>query len=474
MTDEFDILVVGAGAAGMPAAIFASREGARVLVVESEDQLGGTFHRSGGQMSAAGTRIQAAKGIHDTPQMHFADVMRISRGAADPAFVRLAVDNAADTLHWLLDSGFEPLPEHPVITLVHEPYSVPRTYWGKDAGRSVMRAIIPQYELEARSGRITTWLKTELVRLTLDADGAVTGAVVRQDGMELAVSAGKVILAAGGYTANRSLFERLSGGRRLYGGGYIGAQGTGLTAAVAAGSEIINTDKFLSGFAGVEDPEAPSGITVATQTTPQLRQPWEIYVDVTGRRFMREDEPSIDVREHALRDLPELAFWAVYDEGILRDAPPFFSVSAEAAAARFGVLSGYQRADSLVELAKATGMDATKLKASIDAYNHAVATGAPDPTGREHRPRGILEAPFYAVRHVGWSITGFAGLKVDPELRVLTRDGVPIPGLYAAGEILGLGKTMGESFVGGMSVTPAMTFGRLLGTRLGSAVARAP
>jgi len=473
MSDEFDILVVGAGAAGMPAAIFASRQGARVLVVEATDTLGGTFHWSGGQMSAAGTRIQAAKGIHDTPQMHFDDVMRIGRGTADPAIVRLAVENAADTLHWLLDNGFEPLPEHPIIHFGHEPYGVPRTYWGKDEGRSVMRAILPQFEVEVRSGGVTTWLQAELARLTVDEDGAVTGGVVRRNGEECRVSAGVVILATGGYTANRTLFEALSDGRKLHGGGYPGAQGTGLGAALAAGGEIINADKFLSGFGGVEDPDAHGGITIATQTIPQLRQPWEIYLDVAGRRFMREDEPSIDARERALCDLKALAFWVVYDEAIRRRAPALFTLDEETIAARFDRLPGYQRAESLAALAAATGMDLVNLRVALDAYNHAIETGAPDPMGREHRPLPLGEPPFYAVRHVGWSITGFAGLKVDAELRVVTSGGVPIPRLYAAGEILGLGTTMGDAFVGGMSVTPAMTFGRMLGTRLGQAAVSA-
>src|SRR5579871_4966056 len=200
MSQDYDILVLGAGAVGLPAAIFASRQGARVLVVEAADRIGGSFHLSSGQMSAAGTRLQAAKGIHDTPQMHFDDVMRISRGTANPEIVRLAVDNAADTLHWLLDIGFEPLPDHPVITYGHEPYLVARSYWGAEGGRSVMNAILPQYETEEATGRVETWINSELVRLMLDGSGAVTGAIIKRGDTEVAVTAGAVLLATGGYT----------------------------------------------------------------------------------------------------------------------------------------------------------------------------------------------------------------------------------------------------------------------------------
>jgi fumarate reductase flavoprotein subunit len=470
MSQVYDILVLGAGAAGLPAAIFASRAGARVLVVEAADRIGGSFHLSSGQMSAAGTRLQAAKGIHDTPQMHFDDVMRISKGTADPAIVRLAVENAADTLHWLLDAGFEALPDHPVITLGHEPYLVPRSYWGAEGGRTVMNAILPLYAAEQATGRVETWTNAELVRLTLDDAGGVTGAIVKRDGAEVAVSAGAVLLATGGYTANADLFPQLSMGKKLHGGGYPYGKGAGLVAGVEAGGEIVHQDKFLPGFAGVEDPAENGGITGGTITTPQDREPWEVYVDVRGKRFMREDEESIDLRERALLEQPDLTFWALYDSATLRDAPPFFTAPADVVAARFESLPGYKRADTIAELATLIGLDADTLVDTIDTYNAQVAAGTPDPLGRTHRPTLIAEAPFYAVRHVGWSITAFAGLKIDAELRVLNRDGAPIPNLYAAGEVTGFGTTSGNAFVGGMSVTPAMTFGRMLGARLGASV----
>jgi fumarate reductase flavoprotein subunit len=193
-------------------------------------------------MSAAGTRIQAAKGIHDTPQLHYDDIMRISRNTANHGIVRLAVDNAADTLHWLLDNGFEPLPEHPIIHYGHEPYRIPRTYWGKDEGRSVLNVLTPQYEREEAAGGIETWLDTAIVGLTRDDRGAVAGAIVRRDGREVAVAADSVILATGGYSANKSLFPELSAGKPLYGGGYPYSQGKGLEVARAAGATVINPD----------------------------------------------------------------------------------------------------------------------------------------------------------------------------------------------------------------------------------------
>ena len=470
---EFDLLVVGSGAAGIPAALFASAAGARVLMIEVADEIGGTFHLSSGQMSAAGTRVQAARGIVDTPDLHYEDVMRINRGTANPALVRLAVDNAADTLHWLLDIGLELEPHHPVIHQGHQPYAIARTYWAPEGGVAILKRLRPLVADAVAAGRLEVRTGTRMTRLLTDDAGTVIGAeVTGADGASYPVHAARVLLASGGYTANPALFSSLSMGRPHYGGGYPHGQGDGLLAATAIGAGSVGEDQYLPGFAGVRQPAAWAGYEASTQTYPQWRMPWEVYLDQTGKRFLREDEPSVDTRERALLALPAMRFWAVYDSAILRAAPPFVvDGTPEEVAARFGSNPAYVKARSLAELAALTGMDAATVEASISAYNAAIVQGSPDETGREHRPLPVAEAPFYAIEHIGWSIVGFAGLAIDAELRVLRADGQPIPGLYAAGEIIGLGQTSGNAFCGGMSVTPAMTFGRLAGQRLGAMAA---
>jgi fumarate reductase flavoprotein subunit len=466
---HYDLLVVGAGAAGMPAAIFASLLGARVLVADSADRIGGTFHYSTGQMSAAGTRLQALRGIHDTPDLHYQDVMRISRNTADPALTRLAVDHAADTLHWLLDQGLHVLPDHPIIHFGHAPYSIPRTYWAQEEGRAVLAAMLTQYQAAEAAGSIDTWLDTVLESLLQDKSGAVCGASFQRKGGTTTVTAGAVILATGGFAASPALFEQLSS-YPLHGGGNPANKGGGLGAALAAGACVAHRDKFLPTFAAVASPGALGGVTLQTQTNPRYRRPWELYVNSKGHRFLAEDELDLDVRERALRDLDQMAFWVVYDETIRRAAPALFvKPGPDDVMARFGTLPGYVCADDLAALARGTGMEEAALHHSVAIYNACLDADQPDPMGRTYRPVTLLHPPFYAVRHVGWSVVSWAGLAVDGRLRVTREDRATIPGLYAAGEILGLGATSGDAFVGGMSVTPAMTFGRLLGLRLGAA-----
>jgi len=479
---DWDVIVAGAGTAGMPVAIHAADRGARVLVIEHADRIGGTLHVSGGQMAAAGTRAQADQGIDDSPDDHYDDIMRISKGGANPKLARLAVDGAAESLHWLLDHGFEMTPGHPVLMFGHEAYSTPRTYWGVETGISILNAIQPLFEARINEGGVTLRLETEVVGLAQNDDKAVTGIFVRnKDGTREEISGANVVLTTGGYAANEELFPQYSDGFPLFGGMAIEqSQGTGIEIALAAGAELWGTDSFMPTFAGIQSVDDPKKFALATLTTPQLRQPWEIYVTREGRRFVAEDNPSVDDREHALRKIPDLTFWAVYDAAIAREAPPFLvdvdaahlDDSGTGAVTRPGEgfekafddpdLEGFVRADTLQELAKVTGIDDAGLLASVKEYNAAVASGS-DPLGRTHLPRALASPPYFAIRHHGISVVSFAGLAIDEQLRVLAKDSKPIPNLYAAGEILGKSLLSGRSFVGGMSLLPSITFARIIG-----------
>lgn len=130
----FDLIVVGGGNAGLPTAIFAADRGAKVAIVEAAGIVGGTLHLSSGQMSAAGTRLQRQRGIIDSPDLHYADVMRISKNTANPEILRLAVNAAAPAFDWLMDQGFKPIDAHPITGTTHEPYSQPRYVWDVTAG----------------------------------------------------------------------------------------------------------------------------------------------------------------------------------------------------------------------------------------------------------------------------------------------------------------------------------------------------
>jgi fumarate reductase flavoprotein subunit len=465
-----DVLVVGAGTAGIPAAVFAGRRGGRVVLIEGQPHVGGTLHVSSGHMSAAGTRLQRARGIDDSPQAHYDDVMRISRGTANPGLLRLATTHAACTIDWLMDEGFDMAPECPVIAYSHEPYLVPRTYWGRNKAISILNVLERVLQRAVEAGQVELRLQTRLLALepVVDGDGQRWRATVAGPEGQAIVIARQVALCTGGYGANPALFTRVTGGYPLLSPAPSYIDGSGLEIALALGGRLQNQGIYQPTVAGV--PDEPGGHYVdwdrKTNLTPQHRAPWEVFVNLRGERFVGEDDPSPDARERALKEQPALAFWVVFDAAMLEQAPPLFvGVSREELLQRFETHSAYRRASSLPELAQVCGMDAATFMRNVDDYNEAVRTGR-DRFGRTHLPAVLGTAPFYAIRHQGVTLRCWAGLEVDDQLRVVDGQGRPMAGLYACGEILGGAAMSGDSFASGMSLTPALTFGRLLGSEI--------
>lgn len=462
---RYDLIVVGAGSAGIPAGIFAAKRGAKVLMLEAAPVPGGTLFLSTGQMSAAGTQLQQQRGIQDSADLHYDDVMRISRNTADPELVRLAVDEAAATFDWLMELGFSPLPEHPVLGQAHEPYSRKRYAWGENGGRDVLAALRTELNPLIEPKQITLLTESPVTALLTNESGAVIGVRTRSKDRERNFFATSTLLTSGGYAGNPELFEKLSGYRHYASMSYPFCRGAGIELAVAVGGYVRGRENYLSNFGSILDSnEFPAPRTARFDTNPVQRPPWEIYVNVHGERFVNEDEPSVDIREHSLLDQPDLRYWIVFDEAILAEAPPgVIGWTRDSVRKAFEEHPMFYRASSVDELAALTGIDAAGLQQTIVTFNQSDST---DPLGRSHRPRAIEKPPFYAIRMQGHSVTSTVGIAVDRELRVIRPDGTPIGNLYAAGELLGSGQTMGSAFVGGMMLTPALSLGRYLGQRL--------
>lgn len=305
---EWDLVIMGAGTSGLTAAAFAGQRGARVLVIEAAPEPGGTLLVAHGQVSAAGTRLQAEKGIEDSPEQHFEDAWRISKGTIDPDLARLAIFNAAATFDWLMDRGYEPLPQCPALSSAHEPYQVPRYYWGKDLGRSISRVLVEAMQEQIARGTVKLRVNTRVVGLVQDEYGAVRGVDVEEgDAVRRRIQARNVLLSSGGYAANPVLFEQMVGVPLFARAAYPFCQGAGIELGVAAGGHVRGREHYLSNFGWLlEDDRFPSPIIGRANTYPAERPPWEIYVNRVGRRFIREDEPSVDVRENVLLRQPDL------------------------------------------------------------------------------------------------------------------------------------------------------------------------
>ncbi|HRE42586.1 MAG TPA: FAD-dependent oxidoreductase [Terricaulis sp.] len=463
MTKIYDAVVIGAGPAGLTTAIFAAERGASIALLEAAPQVGGAMLINRGQLSGAGSKFQEERGIKDTPKRHFDDAIRISRGTASREFLELAVELQGPFIDWLMDHGFEMAENMPRIIHGHEAYDEARTYWGREDGVSLVKVLRPMLEAHVAAGRIEVFTSTSAHTLLQDEKGAVNG-VRTEDGRAYLGRA--VVLASGGYAANPALFSRLHEGATLWSGSYKYSSGRGLEMGEAAGGEIILKETFLPNFGGfldhtLEQPRyrAPGGLT------PQDRPPWEIVVNREGERFYREDNESVDERTELLIEQTESLGFVIFDEAIRREAPSIFSYFPDKAERFFEPEGVIESAASLAALAEKCGINAKNLEATVAKYNEAVASGVDADFGRSHMPRQISQAPFYALPIVSYTVRGYAGLKVDLDFRVRAKDGQAVQGLYAVGEVLG-SLLSGKGSVGGMSLTPALVFGRYLGERL--------
>ena len=468
----YDVIIVGAGNAGLPTAIFAAQRGAKILLIDSAPSIGGTLILSTGQMAAAGTKLQKSKGIEDTPQAHYDDIMKISRGTADPVLVKLAVTNAAPVFDWLTDNGLTVHPEHPVTGTTHEPYSRQRYAWGLDGGMSILKVLDAQIQPEIAAGRVTLMTDTNVTAL-IQRDGVVHGVVTTDDkGAVARHHARNVVLTCGGYSYNPDMYEKLEGAKTYSRQTLPYSLGAGIRLGVAAGGYVRGGEHHTPLFGAVmTDDHYPSRMHALVRHFPLDRPPWEIFVNRAGKRFLCEDVPSHNVYEQALRVQPDERCWVVFDDEILSKAPPLvgafgtkWTPQDTVDAFAKGVPMFY-KSDTLDGLARAAGFDSAGFVTTTAAYNAAQASGQ-DALGRKYMPLPIAKGPFYAIQLQSWNLMGYGGIAVDGQLRVVRKDGTAIRNLYAAGELLGMGQLMGQAVCGGMSVTPALALGRLLGREI--------
>jgi hypothetical protein len=459
---DYDVIVVGGGFAGLAATLEAASAGASVLLAESESRVGGSSSLSGGIVMGAGTSVQRKAGIEDSAEALCRDYLLFTQHSVRPSMARALADGSASAIDWLIAQGVEFLDE--LVYAAEEP--VARSHVTRRGGRGIVRALVSALE---RQPAVDVAVGRRIDRL-LVSDGRVSGVAVGDD----EVRAGAVVIATGGFGANRGMWPEhlpaLTDSHET--AWYVGAQG-------ARGDHLR-----LGAQVDAEIGGRGRGLLVATPgfsaTRLEVYFPgWLVMVDRGGARRV-DESTSYAVMELAHKRHGPL--YAVFDDAARLAARPdqaprykqtipgMPDTGAESnwtapVIDEMVACGRIKRADSLRELGPLVGVDGPGLETSAARYNEGADEGQDRDFAKDAKFLDPLRTPpFYGCPlHLGiLALTG-EGLAIDAGAHVLDRAGTEIPGLYAAGECAA--GVLGTAYVGsGNSIASCLVFGRTAGT----------
>jgi predicted oxidoreductase len=472
-----DVLIIGAGIAGLSAAFDAARAGRSVLVVDMSSVFGGHSIMSTGGLSIVDTPLQRQRGIADSPDLAFSDFMTWGEDSNEE-WVRYYVDHSSEEIYdWLTDLGEE-------FTVAVQPpgNSVPRYHFIRGQGFGLM---MPIYRALLKERAVRFRFNTRADELILEA-GRVVGikATDLRTGETLEIFAGAVLIATGGLQSDLDAVRAnwrtdLPAPEQLLAGSGWNSWGSGLALAGDAGAKIERLDHQWNFVTGIPDPRYPGqsrGLSVL-----QVPPGGEIWVNQNGERFINECTSSRDSLP-AVLDQPGDSHWVVFDTR----GKKFFRVSGagwtEARTERwiFDNPTLVKTAATLVELAGKMRIDAEQLVRSVDDYNALVAKTT---AGAESRADDISlcsiakkvdEPPYYAIKRSVLSRKTMGGIRIDAAARVVDVDGAVIPGLYAAGEATGFAGINGRAALEGTHLGPSIVTGRMAGRQIATELAGEP
>jgi len=443
MDSELDLLVIGAGACGLAAAITAADAGLSVAILEKSDRPGGNSALSTGSVPASGSRFQREAGIVDDAETHIRDLMQIAGDTDDPALVRRMAEVSAETVEWLIDDVGARM--RLITAYRHIGHSVPRLHApvsrrGIDLVNDLLAAV------EARG--IPLAVGNTARRLVVEG-GRVAGAVVDAgDGQQAEVRAGAVLLALNGFAANKALVARFC--PEIAGAPYFGARGSEGEAVLwgeALGADLANMEAY-QGYAAVADPHG----SLLSWTTMEKGG---VLVGADGRRFGDESLGYSGFARVVLEQ--DCATYAIFDQRI-------FDIAAqEEEFAELHTHGGLKQGATVAEAVAPYGLDGAAAEATVAAYNAAAAGGQADAFGRRDFGLAPLSGPFFCCKVVPALFHTQGGLRVDRDARVLRPGGAPVPGLFAGGgAAAGIsGRAGALGYASGNGLLTAIALGRL-------------
>jgi flavocytochrome c len=467
---DADVIVVGAGIAGLSAALEASDAGAKVLVIETSSVSGGHAVIAGG-FALVGTPLQERKGLTDTPEIAYQDLMAWGEDA-DPEWVRAYAEKSRTEVYdWLTALGVK------FFVVIDTPEdSVPRFHFTRGTAVNV---IIPMLRAALDRDNLHLRTNTSVTALTV-ADGKVTGVKTRdtRTGMQSVLSARSVILATGGFQSNLDMVrahwrtewpaERRMEPETLLIGSARFATGSGIVLGESAGAGLSRMDHQVTFVNGLPDPRQPAhGLNT--------ENPAAIRVNAQGRRFVSESVDSKEYEAAVFAQSPQ-THWLIFDakgRRKLRIRGASWLNPKSITAEILDTPEVGHKAGTIEALAAATGLPAADLRATVDRYNEFV-TGGEDLDFRRFntdsagpKPVTIIKPPFYGLQLLPMTRKSLGGLAIDSSGQVLDTRGQKIAGLFAAGELTGVAGINGSHGGSGTFLGPSVFIGRIAGKMAG-------
>lgn len=450
-----DVIVVGAGSTGVNAAIAAANAGAKVYLIEKNDDVGGSIRFAGGTTSAAGARQQIEAGVEDSPENFAEDIVRMGGGTNIPELTKKHTENAAAAVDWLDVLGADFGDRLPKMSSSYDAFNVPREYRVTGGGKAIIGLVRPLLDEAVAAGNVSLMLGTEVADIIVE-DGAVKG-VVLTDGREFRAPA--TVLTTGGYGHNEELLHKYNYENVLTMAPSF-VTGDGYRFAEKAGAQFNNMD-YLPAYPG----GVPNAGFDVTTTAIVKEYNGAIWVNTDGARIVNEFNALDSERKHAYATAPHNLVYMILTQA-MRDTQDSI-ISKDEGWAKFDAMLAEEncvvKADTVEELAGKIGVDAAALAATIEAYNADVEKGEDTAFGRPAESMMKLEGPFYAVKTCPYVMLTKGGPVMNPDAQVLDTAGNPIPGLYEGGELAGGANIGGSANIGGLANTSTIVWGKIAG-----------
>ena len=432
-----DIVIIGAGGAGLAAAIEGVQNGAKVIVLEKMGVAGGNTTSATGGLNAAETKIQKELGIEDTKEQFYADTMKGGYNKNDPALVRKMVDKAAETVDWLMSFGVDLSDVGKMAGSTNK-----RTHRPK-GGAAVGAHMVSVMEAEALKIGVDLRKNSKVIDI-IKEENKPAGVVVETNGQRYTIVAKAVIIATGGFGANPDMVVKYK--PELEGFGTTNHKG-------ATGDAFAWIEKFGGALTQMDEIQTHPTVVPGNglMITEAVRGNGAIMVNREGNRFCSE-MATRDVMSKAILNQTGKTAYLVFDMGVRK------SLKAIEGYVKQGLLTEGETPEALAEK---LGIPAESFASTIASYNQIQASGNDAEFGRKasEMPRPLTEGPYYAVE-VGPAIHHtMGGIKITPNAEVLDTNGNVIPGLYAAGEVTG--GVHGGNRLGGNAVADICVYGKI-------------